>query len=88
MKLLTRIKKLLVAAVGCGTLLMAPYSNAATAAPSAKTGYEVDGRSSASVLAAQRSHQVSAQDQFGLGLYSGLFVIGLIIFFAQQFNKR
>lgn len=88
MKLFARNKKLLVVAIGSAALLMPLYSNATTKPPAAKTGYEVDGRTSASVLAAKRSHQVSDQDKFGLGLYSGIFVIGLIIFFAEQLKNR
>lgn len=52
------------------------------------TGYEVDGRTSASVLTAKRSHSVARQDKVGLAVYSGVFVIGLIIFFAQQLNRK
>lgn len=54
----------------------------------AKTGYEVDGRTSASVLAAQRAHSVPRQDEIGLSVYSGIFAIGLIVFFSQLFNQR
>ncbi len=53
-----------------------------------KTGYEVDGRTSASVLAAQRSHSVGAKDKMGLAIYSGIFVIGLIVFFVQLLNEK
>jgi hypothetical protein len=52
------------------------------------TGYEVDGRTSASVLAAKRSHSVSKQDENGLAIFSGVFVIGLIVFFTQAFWKK
>lgn len=52
------------------------------------TGYEVDGRTSASVLTAKRSHSVAREDEVGLAVYSGVFVIGLIIFFAQQLNRK
>lgn len=52
------------------------------------TGYEVDGRTSASVLTAKRSHSVAREDELGLAVYSGIFVIGLIIFFARLLNQR
>lgn len=51
---------------------------------SSHPGYEVDGRTSASILSAKRSHAVSDQDKIGLGLYSGIIVIGVIVFFARQ----
>lgn len=63
-------------------------TNALATESERKTGYEVDGRTSASVLAAKRSHQVSDQDKFGLGLYSGILAIGVIVFFAQQLRNR
>lgn len=50
----------------------------------AKSGYSVDGRTSASVLAAQRSHEASKEDEIGLSVFSGLFVIALIGVFAQK----
>ena|GEM_PF-1882567 len=52
------------------------------------TGYQVDGRTSASVLAAKRSHTVSKQDQNGLAIFSGIFVICLIVFFTRTFAKK
>ena len=52
------------------------------------SGYEVDGRTSASVLAAKRSHSVSKQDENGLAIFSGIFVICLIVFFTQVFWKK
>lgn len=54
-----------------------------------KPGYSVDGRTSASVLAAKRSHEVSKEDEIGLSVFSGLFVIALIGFFSQKlFEKK
>ena len=52
------------------------------------TGYQADGRTSASVLSAKRSHAVSDQDKIGLGLYSGIIVIGVILFFARQRSDK
>lgn len=48
-----------------------------------KSAYPVDGRTSASVLAAQRSHTVAGQDEARFAIFSGLAVIGLIVFFTQ-----
>lgn len=54
-----------------------------------KPGYSVDGRTSASVLAAKRSHEVSKEDEIGLSVFSGLFVIAVIGFFSQKlFEKK
>lgn len=54
-----------------------------------KAGYSVDGRTSASVLAAKRSHEVAKEDETGLAVYSGLFVIAIIGFFsAKLFDKK
>ncbi|MGZ4959295.1 MAG: hypothetical protein ACXV7J_08585 [Methylomonas sp.] len=52
------------------------------------SGYSVDGRTSASVLTAKRSHAVSKQDETGLAIYSGLMVIGLIVFFVHALSKK
>jgi hypothetical protein len=52
------------------------------------SGYEVDGRTSASVLAAKRSHSVSKQDENGLAIFSGIFVICLIVFFTRELSKK
>lgn len=52
------------------------------------SGYSVDGRTSASVLAAKRSHSASKQDEMGLAMFSGLIVIGLIVFFVQTLSKK
>ncbi|ANE56148.1 MULTISPECIES: hypothetical protein [Methylomonas] len=68
-------------------LLGLPAASAAADAP-AKTGYEVDGRTSASVLAAKRAHTPAKTEETGLAVYSGVFAIGLIIFFAQLLNDK
>lgn len=52
-----------------------------------KSGYQVDGRTSASVLAAKRSHSVSKQDETGLAVFSGLMAIGLIVFVTKIFME-
>ncbi|TPQ26918.1 hypothetical protein [Methylomonas koyamae] len=70
------------------SLLLGVASGAPAVADPAKTGYEVDGRTSASVLAAKRAHTPSTRDETGLAVYSGIFVIGLIIFFAQLLNAK
>jgi hypothetical protein len=53
-----------------------------------KTGYEVDGRTSASVLAAKRSHEVTKSDELGLSIVSGLFVIAIIGYFSHLWFDR
>ncbi|MGR8931023.1 MAG: hypothetical protein ACU836_10305 [Gammaproteobacteria bacterium] len=50
-----------------------------------KAGYSVDGRTSASVLAAKRSLEVAKEDEMGLTIFSGLFVIAIIGFFSTKF---
>lgn len=52
--------------------------------PNSKPGYSVDGRTSASVLAAKRSHQVAKKDEIGLSVFSGLFAIAVIGFFSKK----
>lgn len=52
------------------------------------SGYSVDGRTSASVIAAKRSHTVATEDERGLAIYSGLIVTGLIVFFVHALSKR
>lgn len=76
-------------------LLVMAESVAATATPptsqnsDSKPGYSVDGRTSASVIAAKRSHAVSKDDETGLAIASGLIVIGVIVFFSQTLlNKK
>lgn len=66
----------------------AAFPLAATAAESSaaeKSGYSVDGRTSASVLAAKRSHQVAREDEIGLSVFSGLFAIAIIVFFSKKY---
>jgi hypothetical protein len=46
-------------------------------------GYSVDGRTSASVLAAQRSHTVAGKDERNFAIFTGIVVILMIIFFSQ-----
>ena len=53
-----------------------------------KAGYSVDGRTSASVLAAKRSHQVAKEDEIGLAVFSGLIVIAVIGFFSQKLFEK
>jgi hypothetical protein len=50
-------------------------------------GYELDGRTSASVLAAKRSHSVSKSDETVLATFSGSLVIGLIFFLVHILQK-
>ncbi|WP_150049622.1 hypothetical protein [Methylomonas rhizoryzae] len=51
-------------------------------------GYAADGRTSASILAAKRSHQVADRDALGLSVFSGLIVIGLVAFWLPKlFDK-
>lgn len=57
-------------------------------AGTAYSGYSVDGRTSASVLAAKRSHAVDKKDEIGLSIFSGLFVIAVIGFFSQKFFEK
>jgi hypothetical protein len=46
-------------------------------------GYSVDGRTSASVLAAQRSHTVAGKDERNFAIFTGIVVILIVIFFSQ-----
>lgn len=50
-------------------------------------GYDVDGRTSASVLAAKRSHSVSKNDETILAVFSGILAIGLIFFLVHILQK-
>ena len=50
-------------------------------------GYEVDGRTSASVLSAKRSHAVSKGDETILSVFSGILAIGLIVFLVHILRK-
>ncbi len=87
-------KNLLASMLLSGSMMLVTYSGLANTGDDQlntvqhKTGYEVDGRTSASVIAAKRSHAVTEQDKIGLGVYSGIFVIGLIVFFAQILNEK
>lgn len=88
MKLSTVIRRLILATLL--TLLSTGAPLAAEAArqsqeANAKPGYSVDGRTSASVLAAKRSHQVAKEDEVGLAVFSGLFAIAVIVFFSKQY---
>ena len=51
-------------------------------------GYDIDGSTSASKLAAQRSHSVSKSDETGLAIFLGVIVIGLIVFFLKPFSDN
>lgn len=64
------------------------YAESGAANRVARTGYEVDGRTSASVLAAQRSHAVSSQDQTLLSVFSGLLVIGGVVWLAKVIGGK
>lgn len=66
----------------------AAISNKAEKRSESYSGYTVDGRTSASVLTAKRSHAVSNQDETGLAIYSGLIVIGLIVFFVHALSQK
>lgn len=52
------------------------------------SGYSVDGRTSASILSAKRSHEVAKEDEMGLVIFSGLFVIAVIGFFTHLFFEK
>jgi len=90
MKIRFDFKRLLPVLLASIILIAAPVTAKENSADSnSKPGYSVDGRTSASVLAAKRSHEVAAEDQIGLSVFSGLFVIAIIGFFAKQyFDKR
>ncbi|WP_132324840.1 MULTISPECIES: hypothetical protein [Methylomonas] len=86
--LLTLLSGTLPATSACFAATSAPGHNPSEKPASVKTGYEVDGRTSASVLAAKRAHSVDRQDEIGLAVYSGVFVIGLIVFFTQLGRRK
>ena len=71
-----------------GCMINASISVADTQQIVIKTGYEVDGRTSASVLAAQRSHSVSSKDQTVLSVCTGLLAIGIVIFLVKALSAR
>lgn len=52
------------------------------------TGYTVDGRTSASVLAAQRSHSIAGKDETNFAIYSGATVICMILIFAHFLSNK
>lgn len=80
MKNFFNLKHLAFALLSSGLLIATPL----TAKEKAKPGYSVDGRTSASVLAAKRSHEVAKEDEIGLSVFSGIFVIAVIGFFAKN----
>ncbi len=85
MKQFIDFKRLLGALlIGAALLIAAP----AVAKEKEKPGYAVDGRTSASVLAAKRSHEVAKEDKIGLSVFSGLFVIAIIGFFSTKFFEK
>ena len=72
-----------------------PYTQAESKAKANGTvdtkylGYSVDGRTSASVLAAQRSHTVAGKDERNFAIFTGIVVILIVIFFSQiEFYDR
>ncbi len=53
------------------------------------SGYSMDGVTSASKLAAQRSHTVAGQDERNFAIFTGVVVIMIVVFFSQiVFNKK
>ncbi len=53
------------------------------------SGYSMDGVTSASKLAAQRSHTVAGQDERNFAVFTGVVVIMIVVFFSQiVFNKK
>lgn len=51
-------------------------------------GYSVDGRTSPSVLAAQRSHTVAGRDERNFAVFTGIAAILIIYFLIQIVFKR
>ena len=71
------------------SLMSSTVAMAADSAPTTgNSGYAVDGRTSASVLAAQRSHSVSSKDQTILSVVSGLLAIGGVIFLVKVITRQ
>jgi len=62
--------------------------NCRAEAEDSKLGYAADGRTSASVLAAARSHQVADEDAVGLSVFSGLIVIGVVAFLLPKLFEK
>lgn len=69
-------------------LILGLHQSPAFAENTEKPGYSVDGRTSASVLSAKRSHSVKKEDEVGLAVFSGLIVIGAIGFFSSLWLDR
>jgi len=52
-------------------------------------GYSVDGRASASILAAQRSHTVAGKDERNFAVFTGIVVVVIVYIFLQfAFKNR
>jgi hypothetical protein len=85
---LTLLSSTLPATSTCFAAVSVHGHNLSEKQDSVKTGYEVDGRTSASVLAAKRAHSVDRRDEIGLAVYSGIFAIGLIVFFTQLGRRK
>lgn len=51
-------------------------------------GYEVDAFSSASKLAAQRSHTPAGEDERNFAVFTGIVVILIVVFLSQILFKR
>lgn len=75
------LKHVVLALLSSGFLIATPLA----AKENSKPGYSADGRTSASVLAAKRSHEVAKEDEIGLSVFSGIFVIAVIGFFAKNY---
>ncbi|MGY6275014.1 hypothetical protein [Methylomonas sp. MgM2] len=90
MKTIFRLRYSMPVLLACITFIATPITAKENSTEgNSKPGYSVDGRTSASVLAAKRSHEVAKEDEIGLSVFSGLFVIAVIGFFAKQyFEKR
>lgn len=52
------------------------------------SGYSADGRTSPSVLAAQRSHTPAGKDERNFSVFTGIAAILIIYFLIQIFYKR
>lgn len=52
-------------------------------------GYSMDGVTSASKLAAQRSHTVAGEDERNFAIFTGIVVVLIVVGFTQiVFNKK
>lgn len=89
---MTKTRRLLLASAMLWATLTITSATASAAENNKQTyekpGYAVDGRTSASVLAAKRSHEVAEEDALGLAIFSGLFVIAVIGFLSHQWFDR